>query len=201
MNYSEKNKKAYDKICDDWQAFRSKTKVNTCIAEFARHIKSGGKILDIGCGTGYPIDSFLSAKGFKVLGIDISPEMIKKAESLKLDNADFQEANILNFQSQEKFDGIIAFDSLWHISLDEQYGLYKKLSALMNDGAYLLFTHGNRLGEVAGDMYGETFYYSALDTKEVHTLLSEAGLTVVNTFENYKEKTTGDRDLLLIARK
>jgi SAM-dependent methyltransferase len=40
---------------------------------------SQSKILDIGCGTGHHVSS-LGSKGFDVLGIDISPSMIKKAK-------------------------------------------------------------------------------------------------------------------------
>lgn len=40
---------------------------------------SDSKILDIGCGTGHHVAS-LGAKGLDVLGIDISPSMIKKAQ-------------------------------------------------------------------------------------------------------------------------
>jgi len=40
---------------------------------------SESKILDIGCGTGHHVSS-LSSKGLDVLGIDISPSMIKKAK-------------------------------------------------------------------------------------------------------------------------
>jgi len=40
---------------------------------------SESKILDIGCGTGHYVSS-LSSKGLDVLGIDISPSMIKKAK-------------------------------------------------------------------------------------------------------------------------
>jgi SAM-dependent methyltransferase len=41
---------------------------------------SQSKILDIGCGTGHHV-STLGAKGLDVLGIDISPSMIKKAKA------------------------------------------------------------------------------------------------------------------------
>ena len=40
---------------------------------------SQSKILDVGCGTGHHVAS-LGAKGLDVLGIDISPSMIKKAK-------------------------------------------------------------------------------------------------------------------------
>ena len=41
---------------------------------------SQSKILDIGCGTGHHVSS-LGSKGLDVLGIDISPSMIKKAKN------------------------------------------------------------------------------------------------------------------------
>ena len=41
---------------------------------------SQSKILDIGCGTGHHVSS-LASKGLDVLGIDISPSMIKKAKN------------------------------------------------------------------------------------------------------------------------
>jgi SAM-dependent methyltransferase len=40
---------------------------------------SKSKILDVGCGTGHHVASF-GSKGLDVLGIDISPSMIKKAK-------------------------------------------------------------------------------------------------------------------------
>jgi ubiquinone/menaquinone biosynthesis C-methylase UbiE len=40
---------------------------------------SSSRILDVGCGTGHHVSS-LAAKGLDILGIDISPSMIKKAK-------------------------------------------------------------------------------------------------------------------------
>jgi SAM-dependent methyltransferase len=57
---------------------------------------SKSKILDIGCGTGHHV-SYLGAKGLDVLGIDISPSMVKKAKEnfphYKFDVADATDTN------------------------------------------------------------------------------------------------------------
>jgi SAM-dependent methyltransferase len=60
---------------------------------------SQSKILDIGCGTGHHVSS-LGAKGFDVLGIDISPSMIKKAK----ENFPDYTFNVADATDSAKFD-------------------------------------------------------------------------------------------------
>jgi ubiquinone/menaquinone biosynthesis C-methylase UbiE len=55
---------------------------------------SSSKILDIGCGTGNQVVNF-GSKGYEVLGIDISPSMIKKAKE-KYPDYDFKVADASN---------------------------------------------------------------------------------------------------------
>jgi ubiquinone/menaquinone biosynthesis C-methylase UbiE len=55
---------------------------------------SSSKILDVGCGTGNQVVNF-GSKGYEVLGIDISPSMIKKAKE-KYPDYNFKVADALN---------------------------------------------------------------------------------------------------------
>lgn len=102
--------KSYDLISDEWQKFRNSTKINKCIVDFCNDVTPNGKILDIGCGTGYPIAKYLVEQKFYVTGIDISQKMIDKAGNLHLKNATFIKKDILNFTSDALYDGVIAFD-------------------------------------------------------------------------------------------
>lgn len=58
---------------------------------------SKSKILDVGCGTGHHVAS-LGAKGFDVLGMDISPSMVQKAKAnfpdYKFNVADALDGNV-----------------------------------------------------------------------------------------------------------
>lgn len=195
------NKISYDKICTDWTNHRNKSVINQCIVDFSKLLKPECCILDIGCGSGYPIDYYLINNGFKVIGIDISSNMIKQAKNLNLENAYFFNCDFLDFESDIKFDAIIAFDSLWHISENNQISIYSKLASLINTDGYLLFTHGKNKGSVCGKMFNETFYYTSLDYKNVLQLLKENGFCIISSFLDYEEKTTGSRELLVIARK
>ena len=191
----------YDEICPQWDEYRKKTSVNKCIADFSRRLKPNSSILDVGCGTGYPIDFFLSERGFRITGIDSSAKMIEKVASLKLKNTEYHVAELFGFRTEEKFDAIIAFDCLWHICHDNQKYIYGTIASLIKKGGYFIFTHGKKDGEIYGEMMGQTFYYSALDAEEVKKILISEGFEIISFTENYKERTTGDRELLVEARK
>lgn len=144
---------------------------------------------------------FLSERGFRITGIDSSAKMIEKAASLKLKNTEYHVAELFGFRTEEKFDAIIAFDCLWHICHDNQKYIYGTIASLIKKGGYFIFTHGKKDGEIYGEMMGQTFYYSALDAEEVKKILISEGFEIISFTENYKERTTGDRELLVEARK
>ncbi len=195
------NETSYSRICESWHQYRRKSPVNRCVTDFAGYLKPHARILDIGCGTGYPIAAYLSGQGFRVHGIDISQPMIEKARALRLPEATFSVQDILEYNTPDKYDGVVAFDSLWHIAHDRQAEIYPIISSLTNPGGYFLFTHGKSDGSVSGEMFGERFEYSALDVQAVHALLRNNGFEILSSMENYVEETTGDRDLMILARK
>ncbi len=201
MKQAEINKESYNSIISDWNSYRNKTTINNCIKEFCKSLPKHAHILDIGCGTGYPIDSFLCQSGFSIVGIDISDKMIANAKKRHLSNAIFIEKDFLYFTSTEKFDAIIAFDSIWHIEESQQEKIYKMVSSLLNPNGYFLFTHGKNAGTIVGNMFSHEFIYSALGSKKVKSILNENSMDIIFYQEDYEEKTTGKRDLLIIAKK
>ena len=75
----EQNKQAYNKIADQWAESRDGSFLSKLVVEFASKVKPKGKILDIGCGTGFPIDTYLSNREFAVTGIDFSEKTFTKS--------------------------------------------------------------------------------------------------------------------------
>jgi SAM-dependent methyltransferase len=73
-------------------------------------IKKKNSILDFGCGTGF-LYQYLKSLGFKgsYLGIDISPEAIKLARNLNMNNSkcDFLLTNIFDKKVKKKFDYVL----------------------------------------------------------------------------------------------
>lgn len=194
------NKESYNAISRQWADSRNNSFVSKLVIDFANQITPGGKILDVGCGTGLPLAGYLAERGFNVTGIDASDQMIEVAKSLNIKSAQFTCCDFFDFNSMDQFDGILAWDSLWHFPKEKQESIYPKVSGLLKSGGYLLFTHGNVDGEHVNTMMGESFYYSSLSKELVYKLLRGNGFEIEAVLENFIERDT-DRAFVVLARK
>ena len=195
------NVRSYDRIAEQWEQNRRNRGLDPCIAELTEMIPPSGKILDIGCGTGYPIDVYLSDNGFSVTGIDPSEEMIRIASRQGLKRTEYRQCGLFEYNAAAPFDAVIAFDSLFHIAPERQEEIYPKVSGLLKSEGFFLFTHGRVRGSVTGTMFGESFAYHALDEERLLKCLHENGLTPIWFFKDYEAPVTGQRDLLVLVRK
>jgi SAM-dependent methyltransferase len=97
----------YDQIYLKRNDYKKESKlVRGIIRQFER--KPSKTLLDVGCGTGEHL-KYLS-ESYDCAGLDISREMIKAAK-LKVSNARFKIADMINFRLKEKFDVIICLFS------------------------------------------------------------------------------------------
>jgi ubiquinone/menaquinone biosynthesis C-methylase UbiE len=102
------------------------------------------RVLEVGCGTGH-WTSFMSRQGFKVTGIDISSEMIRIVKSKKIPNADFIQADILDFPiDKPQFDIAVAFASLEFTQSPSEALL--QMARTVRSGGYLLIGSLNKSG-------------------------------------------------------
>ncbi len=96
-------------------------------------------IADIGCGTGHHVAD-LSAKNFKVIGIDISPAMIKESKN-KYPNSEFKLGNALDnslFQHQYLTHILCLYFTVYYFKEKQQF-FYNCMDWLMPGG--FLFVH------------------------------------------------------------
>lgn len=117
------NKKSYNKIALEWTEDRKNYFVSNLIIDFANKVNPAGEILDIGCGGGMPNSKYLSERGFRLTGIDAAEKMIEIAKESKIPNATFELCDFLEYSTTKTFDGILAWDSLFHLSYERQPGV------------------------------------------------------------------------------
>lgn len=82
--------------------------------------------LDIGCGSSGRIISLLLSRGFTVEGLDLSQEMLKRAQRHH-PSVQFHMANICSWEFPKNYDFISAWDSIWHIPLCYQLEVLRKI--------------------------------------------------------------------------
>jgi SAM-dependent methyltransferase len=140
---------------------------------------SSPKILDIGCGPGVPIARYLIEKGCHVTGIDSSPEMIEMAQN-HVPAATWQVADMRALSMDGKFDGLLAWDSFFHLSQADQRLMFPIFRRHAATEAVLMFTSGPADGEAIGTFEGEPLYHSSLDGAEYRQLLDQNGFAVVD---------------------
>src|SRR5690606_7543385 len=126
--------------------------------------------------------------------------MLEIAKSNEIKNTQFLLSDFFNFDSNERFDGIIAWDSLFHFTKQRQNDIYDKVYRLLNPGGFFLFTHGKEENEHVDEMFGEQFYYSSLSKDFVLDLMSQIGFELEYSIENFVEGRD-HRDWVVLARK
>lgn len=142
-------------------------------------VPDGGKVLDLGCGAGDPIAAYMMAAGYRVTGIDASHAMLKLAQN-RYPAGDWRYADMRTLALEERFDGIIGWNSFFHLTQDEQRQVIPRLADHLNPGGALMLTVGPSAGEVGGHVGGEAVYHSSLDPEDYFARLAALGLERVN---------------------
>lgn len=103
-------------------------------------IKKGALILDLACGTG-TITKLMYEKGYKMIGIDASEEMLSLADSKLQGSADFIKGRMQDFCLYEAADACICcLDSINHLSSIEEVGdAFECVYNSLKDGAIFIF--------------------------------------------------------------
>lgn len=155
-------------------------------------VSSRTKALDVGCGCTGRIMDFLAEEGFTPEGLDISEKMISLARS-RHPQWPYYQADICAYELLEKYDFISAWDSIWHIPLDQQINVISKLVNGLNPNGVLIFSFGgvNEPGCHCDDTMGPMMYYSSLGTNGFIQILLDNGCTIKHlAFDQHPELHT-----------
>lgn len=113
--------------------------------EFVRRLPQGGRILDLGCGSGRDSLAFLEA-GFAVDAVDGSTQMVQAACALT--GLPVAHALFNDYEPEGLYDGIWACSSLLHVPAADLGGIVTKYARALAPGGvfYLSFKLGSHDG-------------------------------------------------------
>ncbi|MGX9393215.1 class I SAM-dependent DNA methyltransferase [Nitrobacteraceae bacterium UC4446_H13] len=140
---------------------------------------AGASILDIGCGSGEPIARYFIAAGHDVTGVDSSETMIALCRE-RFPAQSWVVADMRDLNLDRRFNGILAWDSFFHLTQDEQKAMFTVFAEHVASGGALMFTSGPRAGEAIGSYQGEALYHASLAPEDYERLLAAHGFDVID---------------------
>ena len=177
---SERIPDLYERHATAWdEARRNSFAERGWIDRFLAQVRPGGSVLDLGCGSGRPIAGHLIEAGLRITGIDVAPSLIALCAG-RFPDHDWQVADMTKLALGRRFDGILAWDSVFHLTAERQRGMFAIFAAHAAPGAALLFTSGPAAGEAIGTLHGQPLYHASLAPDEYRALLAEHGFAVID---------------------
>ena len=188
MSADQETVNVYDKKISDYKKLISKELKDTNLAIFMNMIESGGKVLDLGCGTG-SASLELSKRGFLPFPVDASLEMIKVVEALlkiKARKISFDEIDEHNF-----YHAIWANFSLLHTTKNKFSDILKIMFSALKEKGILFFSLKRGVGE-SRDKLGR--FYSYYEKSEVEKYLEKSTFQTKKYTEGVSVGLAGDKE-------
>ncbi|OGD08976.1 hypothetical protein A2397_05780 [Candidatus Amesbacteria bacterium RIFOXYB1_FULL_44_23] len=178
--------------------FRDQFKNEKYLEKLVNVLPQGSTVLDIGCGAGKPIDSYLVLKGMKVSGIDISEAQIELAKQ-SVPEAHYEVRDMSELKDSEfQVDAMVSFYAIFHTPREKHLELIKKFKSFLKPNGYLLITMGASEWEGKEDNFcGSEMYWSHYGAEKNIEITKNAGFEI-----EFSEVDTsgGEKHLIILAK-
>lgn len=210
MNNLKNTEHIFDTYAREYQEkFMDLEPYHSSLDQFSEYIKSGSKLLDIGCGPG-SVSVYLQKKNpeIRIFGIDLSRNMLELAKR-NIPFGEFRKMDCRNIDSlEEKFDAIVCGFCLPYLSEPEVADLLKNAAAILNsEGVLYLSTmvtdqyKSQCVGpSQGGDLRLLTHYHQAASLRDA---LKNNGFSLLHEQQLEEQERDGTKyhDQILIARR
>ncbi len=176
---------SYDRVAERYAAqffdeLRHKPLDRALLGAFAELVGPDAAVADVGCGPGQ-VARDLQARRLRVIGIDLSPQMV--AVALRLTpGIDFRVGSMLSLDLPEaSLAGITAFYAIVHLEPYQLVNAFKQFFRVLRPGGRVLLSfHVGRERVKRDELLGERvdLEFVFFDRREVEEALENAGLVV-----------------------
>lgn len=192
-------KKQYNALAENYGAGRDQFQNIPYLEKLQALLNPGSQILDVGCGSGVPIDRFFIENGHAVLGIDISEKQIELAQK-NVPEARYKVADMSRFvEAEYTVDAIVSFYAIFHTNREEHLEILKKLYSFLKPGGYLLITMGvDDWDGKETNFFGGEMQWSQYNAEKNNELVQEAGFRILLS---EVDTSGGEKHLVILGRK
>jgi len=189
----------YEKHAAAWDRDRQNSYWNDKVwhDHFIDILGKAAKVLDLGCGPGRPVAQHMVERGLRVTGVDSSPTMILFCRE-RLPDQEWIVADMRRLALGRRFDGILAWDSFFHLDHDDQRRMFAIFADHASVGTVLMFNTGPQHGEGVGEYRGDPLYHASLSPAEYEVLTARFGFHVLQHATN--DPQAGGRTVWLCKR-
>ena len=191
MQPQEKIIKTYNATAESYAATRidelSKKHLDRLLLkEFARLNKDNGTCADFGCGPGQTTKFLFDAGVKDIIGIDISPGMVKVARGL-FPHIKFEAGDLLALPyNANHFASAVAFYAIVHFDYDQITKAFTEINRVLKKGAHFLFSfhvgeetvHFDKANDIDVDIDLHFF-----QTDRIMELLRDSKFKIIDTVE------------------
>lgn len=192
--WHEEAKKQWDERAEFWnqasEEMWERGSRKTILPFFTSYVPKGSEVVDLGCGDGYGAWK-LSQLKYRVIGVDLSQEMIEKAKKRgEGESLQFVQGDLTNLPfADETFSGAMAINSLeW---TEEPLKALNEMKRVLKSGYYLCV---GLLGPTAAPrinsyqrLYGKPVICNTMMPWEFERLAQENGWDLVDGQGVYKK--------------
>jgi len=171
---------------------------------FAEEVRERGTVADLGCGPGH-VARYLHERGVRTIGVDLSPEMIRRAAQLS-PGLEFRAGDFRSLDFEDaSLAGIVAFYSVIHLGPAELPLALREFRRVAAPGGVLLlaFHIGDEMLHLE-ELWGEavSLDFRFLQPQHVIEELRSAGFRVTESTERepYEGAEYPSRRCYLFAR-
>ena len=189
---------AYESLGKKYLDYRQALKSDTYVKMFLRKLGKNSSVLDVGCGVGTPVDDVLTKAGHELVGIDLSPSLIKLARK-NVPGASYQVFDMRNLSFGEyEVQGLVCLYAIFHVPRSEHKKMIETFASFLPVGGWMLISMGDRAYEGEHEMYGVVSYSSQWGSVENRRIVESAGFRI--DFEEFA-MSSGERHQMILAQK